>query len=390
MPKDYYKTLGVNKNASKDDIKKAFRKMAHQYHPDKTGGDAAKFKEASEAYSVLSDDGKRAHYDQFGSAPNGGTGGFNGAYGGSGGQGGGFGGFDFSNFGGFSGFQGGQNTDGFQFDLGDIFGDLFGGGRATGGNNGGRSNGRGKRGSDIAVDIELTFKESVYGADKKINLTKNSACTRCKGEGKEPGTEFKTCDNCKGKGQIKDVRKSIFGSIAVNRECEICQGTGKIPNVKCKTCHGAGIENKHEEFTVHIPAGMESGEAVRVQGAGESLAGGNAGDLYIRVHVEQFKNNHNFKFKKDGNNIVGDINIKVSEAILGADKKIETVDGEITVAVPSGINHGEILRIKNRGFVIGNNATKRGDLLLKVSIDIPKKISKTARKLLEDLKGEGV
>lgn len=360
MSKDYYKILGVSKNASQDEIKKAFRKLAHQYHPDKEGGDAAKFKEASEAYSVLSDESKRAQYDQFGSA---------GAQGGGfqGGQG--FGGFDFSGFqGGFGGEEG--------FDLGDIFGGIFGGV--------GRGRSRTKRGADIAVDVEITFKDSVYGVDRKILLHKNSPCSRCHGVGNEPGTDLKTCDNCKGKGQIKDVRQSIFGSIAVNRQCEVCLGAGKIPKEKCKHCKGAGIENKKEEINVRIPAGVEDGEAVRLSGSGEAVSGGSPGDLYIRIHVTK-----NLDFKKEGNNILGNLKIKISDALLGAEKQVQTVDGAINVSVPAGIQHGEILRIKNRGFLI-DSGPKRGDLMLKVFIEVPHKLSKTAKNLIEDLRKEGI
>ena len=362
MAKDYYKILGVQKNASQDEIKKAFRKLAHQHHPDKEGGDAAKFKEASEAYAVLSDENKRAQYDQFGSA---------GAQGGGfqGGQG--FGGFDFSGFqGGFGGEDG--------FDLGDIFGGIFGGGGRGG------ARGRTRKGADIAVDVEITFKDSVYGVDKKILLHKNSACSRCKGAGNEPGTDLKNCDNCHGKGQIKDVRQSIFGSIAVNRQCEVCLGVGKIPKEKCKHCKGSGIENKKEEINVRIPAGVEDGEAVRLSGAGEAISGGAAGDLFIRIHVTK-----NSSFRKEGNNIASELRIKITDAILGADKEIETVDGLITVPVPAGIHHGEILRIKNRGFLIGSGP-KRGDLMLKIIIEVPSKLSKSARSIVEDLRKEGI
>ncbi|MEI6490645.1 MAG: molecular chaperone DnaJ [bacterium] len=359
MAKDYYKILGVSKTASPDEIKKAFRKLAHQHHPDKQGGDSSKFKEASEAYAVLSDEKKRANYDQFGTADAGG--GF------QGGQG--FGGFDFSGFqGGFGGEEG--------YDLGDLFGGIFGGG--------GRGRGHARKGADIAVDVEISFKDSVYGVDRKILLHKNSACSKCKGGGNEPGTDMKTCDNCKGKGQIKDVRQSIFGSIAVNRQCEICLGAGKIPKEKCHQCKGSGIENKKEEINVRIPSGVESGEAVRLTGGGEAITGGPAGDLFIRIHVTK-----NSNFKKEGSNITGELKIKISDALLGADKQIDTVDGPLTVPVPAGIQHGEILRIKNRGFVLGNGP-KRGDLMLKIFIEIPHKLSKGAKILIEDLRKEGL
>lgn len=360
MAKDYYKTLGVSKDASQDEIKKAFRKLAHQHHPDKEGGDAAKFKEASEAYAVLSDENKRAQYDQFGTA--GAQGGF------QGGQG--FGGFDFSGFqGGFGGDDG--------FDLGDLFGGIFGGGGRHGSS-------RIRKGADIAVDVEISFKDSVYGVDRKILLHKNSACNRCHGAGNEPGTDLKTCDNCKGKGQIRDVRQSIFGSISVNRQCEVCNGAGKIPKEKCKQCRGSGIENKKEEVNVRIPAGVEDGEAVRLTGAGEAITGGQSGDLFIRIHVTK-----NLNFRKEGNNITGDLKIKITDALIGADKQIETVDGVITIPVPAGVQHGEILRIKNRGFLIGSGP-KREDLMLKIFIEVPLKLSKTAKNLIEDLRKEGI
>ena len=263
---------------------------------------------------------------------------------------------------------------------------MYRGGGGFGGDRGGRGGGRGgrhKRGDDIAVDVEISFKDSVYGVDKKIAVHKSSKCERCKGGGNEPGTELKNCDNCKGKGQIKDVRQSIFGSIAVNRQCEVCMGDGKIPKEKCKQCKGTGVENRKEEFNVHIPAGVEDGEAVRLTGGGQAIPHGATGDLYIRIHVKKELN-----FRKEGNNIVGELTIKVSDAILGADKQVETVDGPLTVLVPAGISHGEILRVKNKGFLIGGGP-KRGDLMLKVIIQIPNKLSKKAREAMDELKKEG-
>ncbi len=368
MAKDYYQTLGVDKNASKEDIKKAFRKLAHEHHPDKKGGNEAKFKEANEAYSVLSDDAKRQQYDTYGSAFNAGGGPGAGSYGGGGfggGGGQGFGGFDFSGF-----AQGGQ---GVEFDLGDIFGDFFGG----------RQQERARRGRDISVDIELSFREAVFGVERKIHLTKTSKCQVCGGNGAKPGTGMKTCETCHGKGKVQSVKKSFLGSFATSHTCETCHGVGQVPKEKCVECHGAGVINKQQEITVNIPAGMNDGEMVRLTGGGEAVAGGQSGDLYIKVHVEEHP-----LFAKEGLNLVMDLKIKLSEALLGGEEKIETLDGPITLRIPDGVAHGEILRIKGKG--VPSERGKRGDILVHVNVDLPRKLSRTAQKLVEELKKEGL
>lgn len=379
MSKDYYKILGVDKSASADEIKKAFRKLAHQHHPDKQGGDANKFKEASEAYSVLSDEKKRAQYDQFGSAGPGfgGQGGFDGF----GGQG--FEGFDFSGFGFGNQGAGGQS---FEFDLGDIFGGMFGGGR------GGRS--RKKRGSDIQVDIEISFKESIFGLDKEITLTKNSTCSHCKGNRAEPGTDMNNCGTCHGTGSIVKQQRTILGTIENRVECDTCEGTGKIPKTKCKTCKGKGIEQKKETLQVIIPSGIENGETLRVRSAGESIVGGENGDLFIRIHVK--KDNNSTKFRKVNHDLFADLPINISDAVLGGEAKFESLDENFTVKIPEAILHGEVLRIKGKG--VPHRTPKqgeslahipRGDLMLKIVINIPKKISKDERKLFEELRKHG-
>ncbi|MCX6716591.1 MAG: DnaJ domain-containing protein [Candidatus Taylorbacteria bacterium] len=373
MGKDYYKILGVDKSASKDDVKKAFRKLAHEYHPDKKGGNDAKFKEISEAYSVLGDDAKRKQFDTFGSAgpgfnPNNGAGGFNAQD---------FNGFDFSGFT-QSGF-GGQNGQGFEFDLGDIFGEFFGG-------RGGRNHE--KRGNDISVDIEITFAESVFGVDKIITLTRPTVCDICKGTGGKPGTGMKTCDVCKGKGKVNEVRRSIFGNISTTHVCENCQGAGQIPEVICTECKGEGVRTKREDIKVHIPAGIDSGEMVKLNSFGEGISKGKSGDLYVRAHIKP----HNI-FKKDGMNLVMDLNIKLTTAITGDEISIETLDGPLIVKIPEGINHGEILRVKGKGVLNerhGLSSARRGDLMIKIFITIPKRVSKTASKLIEELKKEGI
>jgi molecular chaperone DnaJ len=358
MSKDYYKTLGVEKNASADEIKKAFRKLAHEHHPDKTGGDDRKFKEASEAYSVLSDEKKRQQYDTFGSADAGSFGG---------GQGGGFGGFDFSGF-----SQGGN----MEFDLGDIFGEFFGGG-------GGRRRQQTPRGNDISIDIELTFKESIFGAEKDINLNTMSKCEHCNGTGGEPNSEIVTCPKCHGDGMIRETKSSIFGSFATQKICPDCNGKGKIPKEKCKVCHGQTIVRKSHSLKVKIPSGIENGEMVRLSGAGETAPHGTTGDLYIRAHVRPHK-----EIRKEGSNLVMKLPVKLTEALLGGERLIETLDGSLTLKIPQGVRFGEILRLKEKG--VPSDGRRRGDLLVHIEIELPKKISRTASKLIEDLKKEGL
>ncbi len=357
MSKNYYEILGVDKSASQDDIKKAFRKVAHKYHPDKGTGNEAKFKEASEAYSVLSDEKKRQQYDTFGSAGPG-----------MGGAGGGFnasdfGGFDFSGFGGAEGF-----------DFGDIFGDIFGGG--------GRRQQQ-KRGRDISIDIELEFRDSIFGTTRKVLVSKATTCSGCKGTGAEKGTETITCTKCGGKGHIKEARNTFFGQVMTDTVCSECKGEGWIPKTKCKECRGAGIRHDQEEIHIEVPAGIENGEMIRFPGKGEAVSGGVTGDLYVKVRVRK----HNV-FKKEGSNLYADISIRLTDALLGAEYNLETLDGNLIVKIPEGIQSGEILRVKGRGVPYAKGA--RGDIYLTIKVDIPKKLSKTSRKLIEELKKEGL
>ncbi|MCK5286077.1 MAG: molecular chaperone DnaJ [Candidatus Pacebacteria bacterium] len=353
MSKDYYKILGIEKKASKTEVKKAFHKLAHKYHPDKANGDEAKFKEASEAYAVLSDDKKRAEYDTYGQA-----------FGGNGGSQGGFGGF-----GGFGQGQGGQ---GFEFDLGDIFGDIFGGARN-----------RVKRGSDISVDIEISFAEAIFGVERKIVLTKNSTCSFCSGTGAKKSSAMETCSACAGNGKIHETKQSFLGSFSTVRACEKCNGKGKIPKEKCKECRGVGILKKREEFEIKIPAGINNGEMIRLTGAGEAIVDGNPGDLYIKVYVKAHS-----VFKKQGSDLIMDLGVKLTDALLGSEYSVETLDGKIKVKIPKGVSHGEILRVKDKGVPISER--RRGNLLITINIKLPNKLSSKAKKLIEELKGEGV
>jgi len=358
MQKDYYKTLDVAKNASKDEIKKAFRSLAHKYHPDKQTGDEARFKEISEAYSVLSDEKKRAEYDSYGRVFSGGGGAQ---------QGQGFGGFDFS------GFQGGFQQGGFEgVDLGDIFGDIFGG-----------ANRGAQRGRDISIDLELSFKEAVFGVERRVLLTKTSTCDSCSGTGAEKDSSTETCKGCNGKGKIHENKSSVFGTFTSVRACGDCFGTGKISKEKCKSCKGARVVRKEEEVVIRVPSGINNGEMIRLTGGGEAIPGGNSGDLYIKIHVHP-----DTSFHKEGNNLITTLSVKLTDALLGGDYSLKTLDGDaLVVKVPQGVSFGEVIRIKGRG--VPTSGT-RGDLLVKVAIDMPKKLSKKSKKAIEELHEEGI
>ena len=266
MSKDYYNILGVGKKASKDEIKKAFYKLAQKYHPDKKDGNEAKFKEANEAYQVLSDDAKRAKYDQFGA-------GFENMTGGTGGyQQGGFGGFDFS------GFQQGGGGD-FDFgNLNDIFSDFFTGGM------GGQTQSR--RGRDISTEMQITFSDSILGVSRKISIKKTSRCNTCSGSGAKPGTTMQKCKTCNGQGQVREIRRTILGNIQSAKICDYCSGTGEVPKEYCSNCKGLGVLRREEEITIQIPSGVHDGETMKMSGAGEAIKNGKSGDLYIKINVK--------------------------------------------------------------------------------------------------------
>lgn len=355
---DYYKTLGVDKSASKDEVKKAFRKLAGQYHPDKKTGDETKFKEISEAYAVLSDDKKRAEYDAYGQA-------FAGSGGGSGA---GFGGFDFSNFQQAAG-------QGFSFDINDIFenfGDMFGGSRQ-----------QQRRGHDISIDINLSFKEAVFGTNRTVRLTKQSQCTYCNGTGAKAGTDMTSCSVCNGQGRLRETRQSVMGTFQTVKVCDTCQGSGQIPKEKCGHCVGAGVSRQEEEVEIKVPAGVQDGEVVRMTGRGEAIPNGQPGDLYIKLHVERDQ-----RIKREGNNLITSLPVKLTDALLGSEYAVETLDGSITIKVPAGVSHGEMLRIKGKGVPVSENS--RGDFLVKVSVETPTKLSRKAKKLIAELREEGI
>ncbi len=371
MAKDYYNVLGIDKKASKDDIKKAFRKLAHKYHPDKGGTDESKFKEITEAYSILSDDKKRREYDTYGQAFAGGAP--------RGGQGSaqGFNGFDFSGFqqgfgGGPSGASGFNNV---EFDFGDIFGDIFGGGR--------EGQARAPRGRDISIDIEISFKDAVFGTMRNVLIAKVSTCSHCHGSGAKPGTELETCATCSGSGRVHETRNSILGQFSSVRACTICDGSGKIPKEKCPECKGHGTRRKEEEIKITIPAGIDNGEMIRMPQKGEAIKTGVAGDLYVKIHVKPHPT-----FRREGLNLIMNLPIKLTDAILGTVVSIETLEGKtLEVKIPPMQRPEELLRVAGKGIP---SSGARGDLILRLEIALPHKLSSKARKVVEDLKTEGL
>lgn len=367
--KNYYEILGVNKSASKEEIKKAFYKLASKYHPDKKGGDEAKFKEANEAYQVLSNDQKRKEYDTYGQTFSGA--GNQGGASGFGGQG--FGGFDFSGFN-----QGDFQNMNFDFeDLGDIFGDIFGG-SGFGGFGGSRE----KRGRDMSLEMDISFEESIFGVERNVLISKVSKCKTCTGSGAKVGTKMETCKKCNGKGKIQDIKRTIFGAMQSIKVCDDCHGKGEVPKEKCHDCHGKGILNTKEDIKISVPAGINNGEVLRMTGMGEAVQNGKSGDLYIKIIVKQDK-----IWNREGNNLVINHNIKLSDALLGAKHTIDGIDGKIDINIPAGVSTNEILKVSGRG--VPYNKSSRGDVLIKINIIIPKKLSKKAENIIKELKEEG-
>jgi molecular chaperone DnaJ len=362
MPANYYNTLGVNKTASEAEIKKAFRKKAHELHPDKKTGDEAKFKELNEAYQVISNKEKRSQYDQFGQTFNGAGsqgGGFN-----SGGQG--FGGFDFSGF----DFGGGQGGFGFE----DVFGDMFGGGRSR----------RSATGKDIQVDVEISLTEALTGVQKTFPLRKKALCKTCSGTGGKPGSKEETCKTCQGQGQVRKNIQTMLGTFQQAVMCDTCAGRGKEWKEKCGTCKGSGTHVEEEKITIDIPVGIDDGQMLSMSGKGEAGERGvPPGDLLIRVHVARHKT-----LQREGSQIYSKIEITFSEAALGVKKEIETVEGKVTMTLPAGTQPGEVFRMRGKGMP-ALHGRSRGDHMVTVSIQIPKKLSRKAKEALEILQKEG-
>lgn len=377
--KDYYNVLGVDKKATPDDIKIAFRKLAHKYHPDKGGTDEARFKEITEAYSVLSDDKKRREYDTYGQAFAGSTGSrqADGGHGQSEGtQGNPFGGFDFSGF--QQGF-GGQGD--VEFDFGDIFGDIFSG-------RGGSPRAQ-PRGRDISIDLEISFKDAVFGTTRNVLIAKVSKCNFCHGSGAKAGTELEKCTTCNGSGRVREARNSILGQFTSVRACTLCDGIGKIPKEKCPECKGHGTLRRQEEIKINIPSGIDNGEMIRMTGQGEAIKTGVSGDLYVKVHVKSHA-----VFRRENANLIMHLPVKLTDSLLGTTVSIETLEGKtLEVKIPPMKRAEELLRVRGNGIPVGgglSRAESRGDLIIRLEVSLPHKLSGKAKKFIEDLKSEGL
>jgi len=348
--RDYYEVLGVSKDADDAAIKKAYRVLAKKYHPDMNPGDAEaekKFKEASEAYAVLSDADKRRQYDQFGHAA---------FEGGAGGAGGGFGGFDFNGA-----------------DFGDIFGDIFGGGRR-----GGRASNSPMKGANIRKSIRITFEEAISGCEKELELVLKDPCTTCNGTGAKPGTSPETCPKCGGKGQVVYSSQSFFGTVQNVQTCPNCNGTGKIIKEKCSSCLGTGYTSSKKKIRVTIPAGIDNGQSVRIREKGEpGVNGGPRGDLLVEVNVSRHP-----IFQRQDMHIFSTVPISFAQAALGADIRVPTVDGDVIYTVKPGTKTDTKVRLKGKGVPSLRNAQVRGDHYVTLVIQTPEKLSAEAKEAL--------
>ncbi len=357
--RDYYEVLGVGKSASADEIKKAFRRLAVQHHPDKEGGDETKFKEINEAYEVLKDSSKRQRYDQFGHA------GVGGAASGGG-----------NPFEGFSGFGGqGQNVN-FDFGdlgLGDIFGSFFGG-------NQGRDRQRQARGRDVEVAVEVTFEQAVFGTEVELALNLEDVCEHCKGTTVEPGSELKTCETCGGSGQVVNVMRTVFGNIQQAAPCPKCKGTGKVPEKVCTVCNGKGTERRRQEIGLKIPAGIDDGATIRLREHGEAIANGPKGDLYVNVRVKPHK-----KFTREGDLILSAEAIDMVDAALGTTMEVDTVDGPVQMKIPPGTQSGADFKLSGHGVPHLKHDT-RGAHIVTIKVETPTRLSKKQQQLLQDFK----
>ena len=377
---DYYEILGITKSASQEEVKKAFHKLAHKHHPDK-GGDEKKFKEINEAYQVLSDTSKRAQYDQYGRVFDGG-------------QAGGGNPFDGQGFNWAWGNKQ-QGAEGVEFDMGDIgevfeefFGGGFGGGR--------RSNKKdARKGKDIQVDIEIALERVLKESVEKINLTKQVVCHRCQGVGAEPNSKVKECFSCRGTGQVQQVKKTIFGSYTTLATCPECKGEGTIPEKPCNVCNGEGRTKGQETIEIHIPAGIDTNQVIRVDGKGEAgKKGAKAGNLFARIFIKQ-----NAIFERRGDDLFTDVEISFPQAALGDKIEIKSLDDpkgtpNILLEVPAGTESGKVLRISGKGIPhFGGpqwGTPGRGNLYIEFKVKTPKKLSRRQKELLDELKKEGI
>ncbi len=353
--RDYYEVLGVGKSASADELKKAYRRKAVEYHPDR-GGDETKFKEINEAYEILKDDAKRKRYDQFGHA--------------------GVGSSAASDGNPFAGFGGGAQDFSFDFGdlgLGDIFGSFFGGDMG-----GGRS--RKARGQDVETSIEISFEQAVFGTEVDLNLTMQDTCSHCSGTTVEPGYDLKTCDNCGGSGQVTNVMRTVFGNIQQSAPCPKCEGRGQIPEKVCTVCKGRGTEKRNQIVRLKIPAGVDDGATIRLREHGEAIAHGPKGDLYVNIRVKPHK-----KFTREGDLILSTEHIEMVDAALGTEIDVSTVDGPVRMKVPAGTQSGTDFKLSGHG-VPHLNKNSRGVHIVTIAVDTPTKLTKDQRALLESLR----
>lgn len=347
--RDYYEVLGIAKDASADEIKKAFRRAAIEHHPDR-GGDEAKFKEISEAYEVLKDADKRKRYDQFGHAGVGGNG--------------------FEGFGGFG--QQGQNVN---FDFGDLgLGDIFS--SFFGGSSGGRTS-RQARGRDVESRIDISFEQAVFGTEVELHLNIQDTCERCNGTTVEPGSKLKKCPECGGSGQVTNVMRTIFGNIQQASVCPSCHGSGEVPEKVCTVCRGKGTQAKSQHVNLKIPAGIDDGATIRLREHGEAIANGPKGDLYVNVRVKSHK-----KFTREGDLILSEEHVSMVEAALGAEIDVETVDGPVRMKVPAGTQSGSDFKLSGHG-VPHIKGDSRGAHIVTLFVDTPTKLTKQQKELLE-------
>jgi molecular chaperone DnaJ len=352
--RDYYEVLGINKDASADEIKKAYRRAAVEHHPDR-GGDEAKFKEINEAYEVLKDPSKRQRYDQFGHAGVGSS-----AAGGD-------------PFAGFGGFGQGQEV---HFDFGDMgFGDIFS--SFFGGGGGGQQRRRTARGRDVETVLEISFEDAVFGTEANLDLKLEDTCDHCKGSTVEPGHEMKACDSCKGSGQTVRVTRTVFGNIQQAAVCGTCRGTGKVPEKECSVCRGKGTQSKNQKVELKIPAGIDDGATIRLREHGEAVANGPKGDLYVSIRVKPHK-----KFTREGDLILSEERVSMVDAALGTELNIETVDGPVKMKVPAGTQSGTDFKLSGHGVPHLKRET-RGAHIVTIHVDTPSKLSKKQRELLE-------
>ena len=357
MAKNYYDILGVNKNASDDEIKKAYRSLAKKYHPDLNPGNAEaaeKLKEVNEAYGVLSDKTKKSNYDTYGSAE--GPQGF-GGFGGGSGFGGGFGGFG---------------------DFGDIFSNIFGG--AFGGGRSRNHASQATHGADIQVKMKLSFVEAAFGCKKSVNLTRSETCSHCKGTGAKNGTEFSTCGTCHGTGTVRQAQNTPFGQIVSEGVCGECRGTGKKIKEKCSHCGGAGLTRENRSIEINIPGGIDNDQVLTLRGQGEAgRNGGPNGDMQILIQIE----NHKI-LKRDGYDVVEDVPISFTEALLGAKVKIAGINETLEITVPPLTQTGTVLTVKGKGIKVLNK-NSYGDLFAKIVVEMPKSLDGKQKKLVEEL-----